>query len=104
MFWCQLIKFLSSNIFIIIIISSNVIFNFIIFCVTVSFLTKVLTLGILFSTAVRLVLVAKLIILGILFLTSFLLALREALVTKLVILGIFFLASFTLELRVVLIT
>ena len=104
MFWCQLIKFLSSNIFIIIIISSNFIFNFISFCVTVSFVTKVLTLGILFSRAVRLVLVAKLVILGILFLTSFLLALREALVTKLVILGIFFLVSFTLELRVVLIT
>ena len=49
-------------------ISSNFIFNFTNFCVTVSFLTKLLTLGILFLTAVRaVVVVAKLVILGILF-------------------------------------
>ena len=52
------------------------------------FLTELLTLGILFSTAVRPVLVAKLAILGISFLTSFILALRPAVVAKLVILGI----------------
>ena len=46
--------------------------------------------GILFSTAVRAVVVAKLVILGILFLTSFILVLRAAVVTKLVILGISF--------------
>ena len=43
---------------------------------------------ILFSTAVRAVVVAKLVILGILFLTSFILALRAAVVAKLIILGI----------------
>ena len=52
-------------------------------------MTYLLWLGILFSTAVRgVVVVAKLVILGILFLTSFILLLREALVTRLVILGI----------------
>ena len=51
-------------------ISNSFIFNFTTFYVIVSFLTKLLTLGILFSTAVRaVVVVAKLVILGILFLT-----------------------------------
>ena len=44
--------------------------------------------GIIFSTAVRAVLVAKLIMLGIFFLISFILALRVVLVAKLVISGI----------------
>ena len=39
-FWYQLIKFLSSIIFIMIMISSHFLFNFISFCVMVSFLTK----------------------------------------------------------------
>ena len=52
------------------------------------FSTKLLTLGILFSTAVRAVVVDKLIILGILLLTSFILALRAVVVAKLVISGI----------------
>ena len=39
--------------------------NFIIFCVIVSLLTKLLTLGIFFSTAVRVVVMAKLTILSI---------------------------------------
>ena len=60
-----------------------------------------LWLGIFFSTVVRAVVVAKLVILDISFLTSFILALRKALVTKLVILGISFLTPFTLPLRVV---
>ena len=60
-------------------------------------------LGISFSTAVRAVVVAKLIILGILFLTSFVLALSVEVVAKLVILVISFLTSFVLELRVVLV-
>ena len=51
-------------------------------------MTKLLTLGILFLTTVRAPVVAKLVILGILPLTSIILALREALVAKLVILGI----------------
>ena len=68
---------------------SNFLFNFISFCVIVSFLTKLLTLGILFSTAVSALLVAKLVILGISSLTLFILALREALVAKLVISGVF---------------
>ena len=46
---------------------------------------------------------AKLLILGILFLTSFVLALRAAVVAKLVILGISFLTPFILTLRVVLV-
>ena len=75
-------------------ISSNFTFNFPSLCVIVSFLTKLLTLGILFSTAVRAVVVATLVTLRILFITSFVLALREALVAKLVILGISPLTSF----------
>ena len=51
-----------------------------------SFLTKLLTLGILFSSAVRAAVIAKLLMLGILFLTSFILALRAAVVAKLTIL------------------
>ena len=51
-----------------------------------SFLTKLLTLGILFSSAVRAAVIAKLLMLGILFLTSFILALRAAVVAKLAIL------------------
>ena len=50
-------------------------------------MTKLLTLGILFSTAVRAVVVAKLVILGISPLTSFILVLRVVLVAKLVISG-----------------
>ena len=48
---------------------SNFLFNFINFCVIVSFLSKLLSLGILFSTVARAVVVAKLVILGILLLT-----------------------------------
>ena len=57
-------------------------------CYSQFLLTKLLTLGILFSTAVRAIIVAKVIILSISRLTSFTLALREALVAKLVIPGI----------------
>ena len=64
-----------------IMISSNFIFNFTNFCVIISFfLTKLLTLGILFSTVVRAVVVAKLLILGILLLISLILALRAVVV------------------------
>ena len=62
-----------------IMISSNFIFNFTIFCVIVSFFNNLLTLGILFLTAVRAELVANLVMFGILFLTSFTLALRAQL-------------------------
>ena len=51
----------------------------------------ILWLGILFSTAVRATLVAKLVVLGILFLTSCIVALKTAVVAKLVILSIPFL-------------
>ena len=51
-------------------------------------MTKFLSLDILFSTAVGAAVVAKLVILGILFLTSFILALRVVLVAKLVMSGI----------------
>ena len=67
------------------IMSSNFLFNFINFCVIVSFFTKLLTRGILFSTALRAVLVVKLVILGITPSTSFVLALRVVLEGKLVI-------------------
>ena len=53
--------------------------------------------AVLFSTAARAV-VPMLLILAILFLTSFILALRAAVVAKLVILGISFLTSFILDL------
>ena len=70
------------------IIISNFLFNFINFCVIVSFFTKLLTLGNLFPTAVRAAVAAKLVIPGISPLTSFILALRVVLVAKLVISGI----------------
>ena len=85
-------------------ISSSFIFNFTNFCVIVSL--KLLTLGISFSTAVRVVVVvAKLLILSILFLTSFILTLRAVVaVAKLVTLGISPLTSFILALTEVLVT
>ena len=60
----------------------NFLFNFINFCVTVSFLTKLLTLGILFLTAVRAITKAKLVISNISFSTSFILELRVVFVAK----------------------
>ena len=64
---------------------NNFLFNFINFCVIVSFLIKLLTLDILFQTAVKAVLAAKFLIFCILALTSFTLKLRVVLVAKLVI-------------------
>ena len=52
--------------------------------------------GVLFSTVIRTVVVAELVVLGILFLTSFILALRLALVHKLVTSGILFSISISL--------
>ena len=84
--------------------SSNFIFNFTKFCAVVSFPTKLLTLVVLLSTAVKVALaVAKLVILDILFLSSFILALKAVVVAKLVILGMSFLISFILVLRVALV-
>ena len=77
-----------------IMIGINFTFNFTNFCVII--LTKLLTLGILFSTAVRVVVVgvggraAAGKLLGILFLTLFILALQAVVVAKLVMLGIAF--------------
>ena len=69
---------------------SNFLFNSTNFYVIDSFLTKLPTLGTLFSTAVRAaVVVAKLVMLGILPLTSFILVLRLALIAKLVMSSIF---------------
>ena len=66
------------------------------------FFNKLLTLGILFSATVRsVVVVAKLVTLVILFLTSFFLALTTVVVAKLVILGIPYLTLFILALRAV---
>ena len=67
------------------------------------FLTKLLTGGILFPRAVRAVVVAKLVKLGILSFTSLILALRGTVVPKSVILGNSSLTSFILALRVVLV-
>ena len=71
-----------------IMISSDFMLNFTNLCVIGTFLAILLTLGILFSTAVRAVVVAKLVMLGISPLTSFILALREALEANFVISGI----------------
>ena len=76
-----------TNISIMMTISSKFTLNFIIFCVIVSFLTKLLTLDILFSTEIRVVVAAKLVLLGVLILTSIILVLRKSLVAKLVTLG-----------------
>ena len=67
---------------------SNFLLNFISFCVIVRSLTKLLTLGILLSTAVRALVVARLEILCILPLTSFILAVRVVLVPKVIMSGI----------------
>ena len=64
-------------------------------CYSQFFFTKLLTLGILFSTVLRAAVVAKLVILDISPLTSFVLALRLVLVVKLVISGTFILALYT---------
>ena len=88
-----------TNISIMMTISSKFILNFIIFCVIVSFLTKLLTLDILFTREVRAVVAAKLVLLGVLILTSIILVLRKWLVAKLVTLGILPLISFILPLK-----
>ena len=67
----------------------NFLYSLINFCYII-FLAKLLKLDIFFSTAVRALVVAKLVILEISPLTSFILVLREALVAKLVISGILF--------------
>ena len=69
-----------------IMISSNFIFNFTNFCVIISIFDWITKIKFLFSLAVRTVAVAKLLILGILFLTLFILTLRAVVVAKLVIL------------------
>ena len=73
-----------------IMISSNFIFNLtdIYLIGSFFFFTKLLTLDVLFSTEVRTVVVAKLVMLGISFLTSFILALTVVLLAKFVIPGI----------------
>ena len=71
-----------------IMMSSNFIFNFTNFYLIISFFTKLPRLSILFSAAIRAVVVAKLVILSISPLTSLILALKEELVAKLVILAI----------------
>ena len=68
------------------------------------FLSKSLILGVLFSTVVKAEVVAKLVMVGILPLTSFILAFRAELVVKLVLLGISPLTSFILASRTALVT
>ena len=67
---------------------NNFFLNFINFRIIVSFLNRLLTSDILFSRAVRSVVVAKLVVPGISPSTTFTLALSVVLVTKLVISGI----------------
>ena len=64
-------------------------------------MTKLLTLGILFSIASRALVVAKLVILGISPLTSIILALREALVAKLIMLGMLGISPWALRIVLV---
>ena len=73
-----------------IMISSNFIFNLtdIYLIGSFFFFTKLLTLDVLFSTEVRAIVVAKLVMLGTSFLTSFILAWTVVLVAKFVIPGI----------------
>ena len=78
-------------------------FNFISFYVTVSFFIQLITLGFLFSAVLRAIVAAKLEILGILSLTSFIVVSRAAVVVKLVILCISLLSLFIFELRIVLV-
>ena len=87
-----------------IMISSDFMLNFTNLCVIGTFLAILLTLGILFSTAVRAVVVATLVILCISPLTSFILALREALVANFVISGILSSLFFILALYISLLT
>ena len=67
---------------------SNFLFDFINFCIIISFFDQISNIRYLFSTVVKAVLVAKLVILGISPLSSFILALKLVLVAKLVISGI----------------
>ena len=95
------IKFLSSNYLTwswLVVTLISILLNFVLY--SQCFLTNLLTLGILFSAALRSVVVAKLVILDVL--TSFISAIRAVVVLKLVILDICFLISFILALRVVL--
>ena len=79
---------------------SNSLFNFLSLCVIVSFITKLLTMRTLFSTAVRAVVAANLVILGIWPLISFMLALRVVSVPKLVESGILSSIYFILALHI----
>ena len=72
-----------------------ILFSISLICMLCSaFLTILLILAVLFSTEARAVVVAKIVILGNLFLTLFHLALRTAVVTMLVILSICLLTSY----------
>ena len=75
------------------ILISNFLFNICYFCVIVCFLTKLLTSGILFSTAVNAELVAKLAILGILFSTSVILEFKSVFLAKSLLSRVFLFVS-----------
>ena len=90
-------------IYLIMIIVRSILFSIsLIFSLHAVLLNKLLTLGISISSAVRAVVVAKLVIIGVLPLISFILALKATFAAKLVKLGIALLTSFILALRVVL--
>ena len=80
---------MSSNVFVMIMIS-NFFFNILYFCAIFRFLTKLVTFGILFLTAVNAELVAKPVILDILFFISVILELYSVFLTKPLVSGIFF--------------
>ena len=80
---------MSSNVFVMIMIS-NFLFNILYFGAIFRFLTKSVTFGILFLTAVNAELVAKPVILDILFFISVILELYSVFLTKPLVSGFFF--------------
>ena len=68
---------------------TNLLFNSTNFCIIICFLTRLLTLGILFSTAVNAELVAKPVMLGILLSVSVILEFKSAFLARSLVSGIF---------------
>ena len=99
------VNLLNSGVVIYLSLSCSVFFFFfsLVFMLLSVFLSKLITLGFLFSAVLRAIVAAKLEILGILSLTSFIVVSRAAVVVKLVILCISLLSLFIFELRIVLV-
>ena len=99
------VNLLNSGVVIYLSLSCSVFFFLIslVFMLLSVFLSKLITLDFLFSAVLRAIVAAKLEILGILSLTSFIVVSRAAIVVKLVILCISLLSLFIFELRIVLV-